>query len=120
MKSCIFRVPLLLQAITIAGAIGFAAPASVALAQGSQGEKSERSAAASKPGSVAGVVVQAPPRLNRIPPDKKPALEAEAAKRKAWQKYRKTTPAPTAPAAAAAGASAQAENYPGLHSLASH
>ena len=118
MKSCIFRAPLLLRAITVAGAIGFAAPASVALAQGRQGEKSESSAAASKPGIVGGVVVQAPPKLDRIPPAKKAALDAEAAKRKAWQKYRTTIPAPTA--GADAGAPAQAENYPGLHSLASH
>jgi hypothetical protein len=120
MKSRIFRATLLLQAITVAGVIGFAAPASVALAQGSQGAKSESSAAASKPGSVAGVVVQAPPKLNRIPPAKKAALDAEAAKRKAWKKYRDTTPTATARGSASAGASAQAENYPGLHSLVSH
>jgi hypothetical protein len=122
MKSCIFRATLLVQAVAVAGAIGFAAPASVALAQGSQGGKSESKAAASKSGSVAGVVVEAPPKLDRIPPAKKAALDAEAAKRKTWKKYRSAAPAATSAAAATATttASARAENYPGLHSLASH
>ena len=96
-----------------------AAPASVALAQGSQGQKSESSAAASKPGSVGGVVVQAPPKLKGVPPDKKAAMDAEAARRKHWTKYRKTTPLPAsaAPAPATVSAAARAENYPGLHDL---
>lgn len=120
MKSCIFRAPQRLLAIALAGAIGLAAPASVALAQGGQGEKGERSAAASKPGSVAGVVVQAQPKLSRIPPAKRAALDAEAAKRRAWQKYHQAAPAPTARADAGVSATARAENYPGLHSLGSH
>lgn len=120
MTSCIFRAPQLIRAITVAGAIGLAAPASMALAQASQGEKNESSAAAPKPGSVGGVVVQAPPKLNSIPPAKKAALDAAAARRKAWQKYRTTTPAPTAATGADAGAPPQAENYPGLHNMASH
>jgi hypothetical protein len=122
MTSCIFRATLLLQAITAAGVIGFAAPASVALAQGNQGQNAESGAAASKPGSVGGVVVQAPPKPSSIPPDKKAAFDAEAARRKAWQKYRGTTPTPTATTAATAGVSAstRAEDYPGLRSLASH
>jgi hypothetical protein len=122
MKSCVFRATKLLQAITVVGAIGFAAPASVALAQGaSQGQKSESSAAASKPGSVGGVVVQAPPKLNKIPPEKKKAFDAEVAKREAWQKYRQA-PAATATTGATAGvsATARAENYPGLRSMGSH
>lgn len=122
MKSCIFRATQLLQAIAIAGAILFAAPASVALAQGGQGGKSESSATESKPRSVPDVVVQAPPKLNGVPPEKKAALNAEAAKRKAWNTYRKTAPAApaTATAPATASASSKAENYPGLHNLASH
>jgi hypothetical protein len=128
MKSCIFRANLPLQAIAVAGAIGFAAPASVALAQGTQGQgsqsqKGESSAAASKPpGNVSGVVVQPAPKLNKIPPAKKAALDAEAAKRKTWQTYRNTTAPASAPARATPGmsASARAENYPGLRSLPSH
>jgi hypothetical protein len=88
--------------------------------QASQAQKSESSAAASKPGSVSGVVVQAPPKLDRIPPDKKAALDAEAAKGKAWKKYRNTTPPATVTAKAGVGASSRAENYPGLHTLDSH
>jgi hypothetical protein len=66
------------------------------------------------------VVVQAPPKLDKIPADKKAALDAQAAKRKAWKKYRTAPPTGTATGAATPGASANAENYPGLHSLASH
>lgn len=128
MKSCIFRARPLLRAIVAAGAIGFVAPASVALAQvgqgqGGQSHKSESSAAASKrSGSVSGVVVQPAPNLNKIPPAKKAALDAEAAKRKAWQTYRNTTAPASAPGRATPGmsASAQTENYPGLRSLPSH
>jgi hypothetical protein len=122
MKSCMFRAALLLPAIAVAGVIGLAAPGSVALAQASQGGKNESDAAASKPGGVAGVVVQAPPKLNRIPPAKKAALDAEAAKRKTWQKYRTTTPSTPAHGTepASTTAAARAENYPGLHDLGSH
>jgi hypothetical protein len=132
MKSRIFRATLLLQAIAVAGVIGVAAPASVALAQGNQaqggqaqggqGAKSGSKAAAPKPGSVGGVVVQAPPKPSTIPADKKAALDAAAAKRKAWQKYRNTTAPASAPGSATAGASAsaRAEDYPGLHNMASH
>jgi hypothetical protein len=38
MKPNIFRATLRLQAIAVAGVIGFAAPTSMALAQGGQGE----------------------------------------------------------------------------------
>jgi hypothetical protein len=107
----------------MAGALGVAAP-SVALAQGAPAAKSESHAAASKPGGVAGVVVQAPPKTTRIPPDKKAAFDAAAAKRKAWKRYRATTPTPTVAAGATSPASetaaARAENYPGLHTLGSH
>jgi hypothetical protein len=117
MTSCISPPKLLLRVIVVAGAIGSAAPASVALAQGSHGGKSASSAAASKPGSVAGVIVQAPPKSNKIPPEKKAGFDAEATKRKAWQKYRATIPAPRPVLTAGASASARAENYPGLHTL---
>jgi hypothetical protein len=93
----------------------------LALAQGGPGKTTESGAAASKRGAVGGVVVKAPQRRNRIPPDKKSALDAEAAKHEAWRKYRAATPAPT-PTTAAPGstpASARTENYPGLHSLGS-
>ena len=115
MKSCISPATLLLRAIAVVGAIGLAAPASAA--QGRHGEKTASRVAASKPGSVAGVVVQAPPKSNKIPPEKKAAFDAEAAKRKAWQEYRDTTPSPTLTLAAGVSASARAENYPGLHTL---
>jgi hypothetical protein len=128
MKSCILRANLVLQTIVLAGTIGFAAPASVSLAQGSQGhgsqsQKSKSSAVASKPpGSVSGVVVQPAPKGNKIPPAKRTALDAEAAKRKAWQSYRDSPTPASAPASASPGmsASARAENYPGLHDLPSH
>jgi hypothetical protein len=124
MKSCIVRASRFLQAIAVAGAIGLVAPPSAAWAQNSQGKKPQASAAASQPASVPGVVVQAPPKLDRVPPDKKAALDAQARKRKAWTTYRKTTPTPTAAASATApataSASAKAENYPGLHDMASH
>lgn len=122
MKSSIFQASLILPALAVAGAIGFAAPASMAWAQGAHGAKSASSAKASEPATVPGVVVQAP-KPNGIPPEKKAALDAKAAKRKAWSKYR-TAPAPTAAATTAApgttSASTRAGNYPGLHDLASH
>ena len=115
MKSCNSPATLLLRAIAVVGAIGLASPASAA--QGRHGVKTASSAAASKRGSVAGVVVQAPPKSNKNPPEKKAAFDAEAAKRKAWQKYRNTTPSPTPTLTAGVSASARAENYPGLHTL---
>jgi hypothetical protein len=65
------------------------------------------------------VVVQAPPKISSIPANKRAALDAEAAKRKAWQKYRSATPAPTSASTPTAGVSAseRAEDYPGLHAL---
>jgi hypothetical protein len=120
MKSSIFQATLLLPAIAVAGAIGFTAPASVAWAQAGHGAKSEGSAPASAPTTVPGVVVQAP-KPNGIPPEKKAALDAKAAKRKAWNRYRKTTPTATSTTAApgTASASTRAGNYPGLHDLGS-
>lgn len=79
--------------------------------------KSASSPTASKPGSVPGVVVQAPPKRSTISPKKKAALDAEAAKRKTWQTYRATA-APTPARSAGAGAEERAENYPGLHARA--
>lgn len=114
MKSCTFRASLF-QVITIAGAIAFAAPASAALAQGDQGGKSESSAAASKPNSVSGVIVPAPPKLNKPSPAKKAAFDAAAAKQEAWTQYRTTAPPSTV--ARARGGSLETENYPGLHEV---
>lgn len=118
MNSCRSPATLLLRVIAVAGAIGLASQASEALAQAGPDGKTASSAAASKPGTVSGVTVQAPPKT-RIPPGKKAALDAEAAKRKAWKTYRATTPAPTPASTPTAGvsASARAENYPGLHTL---
>ena len=118
MNSCSSAATLLLRVIAVAGAIGSASQASVALAQAGHDGKTGSSAAASKPGAVSGVTVQAPPRP-KISPGKKAALDAEAAKRKAWKTYRITTPAPTSASrpTAAISAASRAENYPGLHTL---
>jgi len=80
-------------------------------------EQSASSPAATKAGSVPGVVVEAPPKRSAIPAKKKAALDAEAAKRKRWQSYRATT-APTPARTAGVSAEARAENYPGLRSRA--
>jgi hypothetical protein len=119
---------LLHQAIAIAGAIGLALPGSAAVAQVSQGEsqsgpdasqsvspsdKAGSEAAAAKPASVGGVVVQAPrpePQAE-IPADKRAAYDAEVAKREAWKRYRKSMPP------LSAGTLEQADDYPGLQSL---
>lgn len=122
MRSCMSWTGLRLGAIVVAGAIGLASPASVALAQASHGgdsansAKSASSTPASKPGSVSGVVVQAPPK-SKIPPDKRAAFDAEAAKRKAWQAYRGGAPVAKPTMTTGVSASARAENYPGLHTL---
>ena len=115
MRSCAFR----LLVIIVAGATGFAAPASVGLAQDSEGGKRPSGAAASDPHTVSGVVVHAPPKPHKIPPEKRAAFDAEAAKRKAWTTYRATPPARTG-GGKLPGASPQTENYPGLHTLGSH
>jgi hypothetical protein len=133
MKSCIFRAAV----IAVAFATGVAAPGSMAFAQGSQGQGSpgqgaqgaqgakspdgkSHGAAPAKP--VSGVTVQAPPKRETIPPAKKAALDAQAAKRKRWNAYRDATTPTSAPGAASPGASASAMagNYPGLHDAASH
>jgi hypothetical protein len=142
MKSCIFRA----AAIAVAFAATVAAPGSVAFAQGGQGQagqgqgsqgqgsqgqagqgakspdgKSHGAAAAAKPGAVSGVTVEAPaPKRDTIPPAKRAALDAEAAKRKTWNNYSNATAPRSAPGAAAPGASASAlaGNYPGLHDAA--
>jgi hypothetical protein len=124
MRFRIRRAALLLLAITVAGTIGFTAPSSVAVAQGSygdpggQGEKNASKPATSKPGSVTGVTVEAPPKPETIPADKKAALDAETARREAWKSYRNTTP--TATVTTTTGGSPQVENYPGLRDAASH
>jgi hypothetical protein len=121
MKAWMFRATPLFRAITLAAAIGVAAPASVALAQGSQGAKSASGAAdpqpaPSKPEDVGGLVVEAPKKLDTIPPAKRAALDEEAAKRKASTTYRTAPPTATVPAGAAgtAPAGSQAGPYPGL------
>jgi hypothetical protein len=122
MRACAFRVRLCLQAIAVVAAIGFAAPASVAFAQPHQAGKAKPAAPASKANDVTGVVVQAPRKPDAIPPHKRAAFDAEAAKQKAWQDYRSAPPTPTATATASArpGHSPKTGNYPGLHSLTSH
>jgi hypothetical protein len=108
------RTALFLPAITLAGAIGFSLPSSVAVAQAGQGGRTDAGAAASQPDSVGGVVVQAPrpeSELRQIPADKKAAFDEEAAKNEAWKRYRKSTPP------LAEGTLGQAKDYPGLQSL---
>jgi hypothetical protein len=114
MKSGILRIPLFLPAIALAGAIGASLPMSTAVAQVSPGEKVADDPAASKPGVVSGVVVNAPrpeSKLQQIPPDKKAAFAEEAAKSEVWKRYRKSTPSVTE------GTLGQAKDYPGLQSL---
>ena len=114
------RMTLLVPAITVAGALGLALPASVAVAQTSPtqtspAEKSGSGAPAdSKPGAVGGVVVQAPrppSKLQEVPPDKKAAYDKEAAKNEAWKRYRQSRPP------LSAGTLGQADDYPGLQTL---
>jgi hypothetical protein len=121
MKAWMFRATPLFRAITLAAVISVAAPASVALAQDSQGGQSasgtaDPQPAGSKPEDVSGVVVEAPKKLDTIPPAKRAAFDAEAAKRKASTTYRSAPPTATAAAGAAgtAPAGSQAGTYPGL------
>ena len=84
MKPSAARTALLLPAIAVAAVVGLALPGSVAMAQtgpGAKSGKTENKAAASKPGSVGGVTVQAPRRsaLQKIPPDKAAGFDQEAA-----------------------------------------
>jgi hypothetical protein len=119
MKFCSFRGAFRLLVAAVAGAAGFAAPASIGLAQDNQGAKHESGAAASKPPhTVSGVVVQAPPKPNKIPPHKRAAFDAEAANRNAWTSYRASASAPTGKQVI--GASPQTGDYPGLNKLGSH
>jgi hypothetical protein len=72
---------------------------------------SEPGAAASKPGSVEGVTVNAPPPLAArlgVPPEKAAEYAAEAAQNKAWSDYRKSTPPVTS------DPNDQSKDYPGL------
>src|SRR4051794_22119846 len=102
MKSIMLPAALLVPAMTLAAVAAVALPWSMAAAQVSQGEarrgdvrqgevsqaeKAGDAAAAAQPGSVGGVVVQAPrppSKLGEIPPDKKAAFDEEAAKNEAW------------------------------------
>lgn len=124
---------LLHPAIAAAGVIGLALPPCVAAAQGdpspsqdvrpngnpgaSQGagpaEKPASDAAAAKPASVGGVIVEAPRPEARppIPADKRAAFDQEVAKSEAWKRYRKSIPPSTT------GTLEQADDYPGLNSL---
>jgi hypothetical protein len=121
MKAWMFRATPLVRTITLAAVISVAAQASVALAQDSQGGPSaggpaDPQPAGSKPADVSGVVVEAPKKLDTIPPAKRAALDEEAAKRKASTTYRSAPPTATVPAKAAgtAPAGSQAGTYPGL------
>ena len=118
MKPGLSRTALFVSAITIAGAIGFAFPSSMAMAQAAdRGDTADVKPAAVKPDSadtLGGVTVQSPrPRskLEDIPPAKAAAFDEEAAKQEAWKRYRKSTPP------FGAGTLGQANDYPGLQSL---
>ncbi|MEI9889726.1 MAG: hypothetical protein WDN45_02955 [Caulobacteraceae bacterium] len=110
------RTALRLQAIAIAAVIGLlAAPAALSAAPAGPAEKGANEAPAAMPDKVGGVVVQAPrgrSKLGAIAPDKKAALDQEAARNEAWKTYRKSTPP------AAAGTLGQSKDYPGLQALA--
>ena len=118
MKFCMFRVTRHLQAIAVAGAIGLAS-ASGALAQQSPAKKGEPSPPASKPADVKGVVVQAPRKADSIAPEKRAALDAEAANRQAWKNYR-AAPRATGTMGSRPGQSPRTEGYPGLRSWVYH
>jgi hypothetical protein len=124
------RSPALLhRVIAVAAVIGFALPASAALAQAGQvaspgagpsesqnvspDGNPESDAATAKPASVGGVIVQAPrPEAQPpIPADKRAAYDAEVAKSEAWKRYRKSIPSTNV------GTLEQADDYPGLQSL---
>ncbi len=103
----------LLPGIVAAALIGATLPTSVAMAQASQTPDAQMAAPAQDASSVSGVVVQAPPsqpKLAQIPPDKKAAIDKEAAKQEAWRKYRESLPS-------ASDATLGIKDYPGLHSL---
>ena len=85
--------------------------------QAQSARQSANSPAASEPSTVPGVVVQPAPKPSTMSVKKKAALDAEAAKRKAWKNYR-AAPAPTPGRTAGVSAEARAENYPGLHARA--
>ncbi|MEO6339735.1 MAG: hypothetical protein ABIO39_06845 [Caulobacteraceae bacterium] len=101
---------MLLPGIVLAGLIGVTLPASVAVAQVSQTPNAQAVAPAQDTPSVSGVVVQAPPKLPQIPPDKKAAFDEEAAKQEAWKKYRESFPPMS-------DGTLGIKDYPGLHSL---
>lgn len=115
--------------ITIAAAIAFTLPASVALAQAGQGagpnasssdsqgagpsETPGSDAATARPASIGGVVVEVPrPEPEpMIPADKRAAYDADVAKAEAWKRYRRSMPP------LSAGTIEQGADYPGLQSL---
>jgi hypothetical protein len=111
--------------VALAGVLGLALPASMALAQGDRGNNPAAStnsnqaasgnagADASDPNSVSGVVVPGArrPESPPIPADKKAAYDAEVAKEEAWRRYRKSMPP------ASDSTIDQAKDYPGLRSL---
>lgn len=122
MKPRTGRKPPFLRRFAAVGALGLALSASMAHAQTNAGDngagasnqnKGDSGAGASSQGSVPGVVVQAPRRPDNppIPPDKRAAFDAEAAKDEAWRRYHQSTPS------ASEGTIGQAKDYPGLQSL---
>lgn len=117
MKAHTSRTVLFVHAAAMAGAMALALSGAPVLAQSGQASPNGATAGPTKPaGDVSGVVVQAPRRRAKfpIPPDKKAAYDAEAAKSEAWKTYRKSTPP------AAAGPLAESKDYPGLQELVPH
>jgi hypothetical protein len=125
MTVCLRRTAERLAALALAAVLGATASTSSALAQGAssgqaaQAGKAKPAHPASKSTSVPGVVVQPRPQPSKVPPDKKAALDAQAAKRKAWANYRTTTPTATAHGRGKPGSSPDPGNYPGLSNLGS-
>ncbi|MGZ3364735.1 MAG: hypothetical protein ACXWKY_08475 [Caulobacteraceae bacterium] len=114
MKACVMRMALRVPAIAVAGVIGCVLPASMAAAQTSPAPKTESNTPADKPGTVGGLVVQAPrppSKLGAVPPEKAAGYDKEAAKSEAWKRYRKSRPP------LSAGTLGQADDYPGLQTL---
>ena len=104
-------------------ALGLASAAAATHAQSKTGQPSaspeqgaapsQPDAAPAQPSSVEGVTVNVRPRtdLGRISPEKKAALDEEAAKDQAWRDYRKSTPPLTN------NPNDDSKDYPGLQTL---
>jgi hypothetical protein len=111
-----------IRTLAVVGVLGLALPAPVAMAQTSKDDsgagaanqnKGDSAAGPANPGSVSGVIVEAPPRPDhpQIPPDKKAAYDAEVAKAEAWKSYRQGIPP------LSDGTIGQSKDYPGLQNL---